>query len=102
MTQFVGRQLSRGCDAQLGVRFDENIPGGISLGGRCADGYGMFCNAADLVLEAEPVAGAERPDEVQANVAQLFAAVEELASEQPLVVFIKVRLRPFTSSHMKG
>ena len=51
----------------------------------------MFCSAVDLVLEPEPAGGLERPDEVRANVTQLFASIQELAAEQPLVVFIKVR-----------
>ena len=76
---------------QLGVRFEERIPGGISLGGRCEEGHGMFCAAADLEPESAAAAAAEeRPDQLQANTAQLFAAVQELAAEQPLLVFIKV------------
>ena len=69
------------------MRFHEAFPDGVDLGDRCEEGHGMFCNAADL----EPEGTAGSGNEVQANIDQLFDAVEQVAAEQPLLVFIKVR-----------
>ncbi len=37
----------------VGVRFDDSVPGGVSFGGICEEGYGYFCQASSLRAEAD-------------------------------------------------
>lgn len=83
---------------QVGVRFDHSVSGGINLGGLCPEGFGFFCNTAQLVLESSSERGA---DGESAAIGALFDFILAAAEAGPLVVFFKVCCFPPSHSNIR-
>ncbi|CAM0873142.1 unnamed protein product [Alopecurus aequalis] len=70
--------------SKVGVRFDEQIPGGIDLGGNCEVDHGLFCSVDSLCLDSP---GWENRSK------HPFDVIIEFLSEEiqlgPIVLFLK-------------
>ncbi len=74
---------------QVGVRFDEAIPGGTDLGGSCAPGHGAYCVSAELAREQEEESAVD--GELLARLQALREVISRTAAAGPLIVLYKVR-----------
>jgi hypothetical protein len=70
--------------SKVGVRFDEQIPGGIDLGGNCEVDHGLFCSVDSLCLDAP---GWEIRSKHPFDVIIQF--ISEEIEHGPLVLFLK-------------
>lgn len=70
--------------SKIGVRFDKPLTDGVDLGGLCEMGYGFFCNANELRLEAT---GSEDLDRLL--IITLFEAVSSESRNSPFILFMK-------------
>uniref|UniRef100_A0A0D9VTX1 AAA+ ATPase domain-containing protein n=1 Tax=Leersia perrieri TaxID=77586 RepID=A0A0D9VTX1_9ORYZ len=70
--------------SKVGVRFDEQIPGGIDLGGNCEVDHGLFCSVDSICLDAPGW-------EIRSK--HPFDVITEFISEEiehgPLILFLK-------------
>ncbi|TVU37294.1 hypothetical protein EJB05_10600 [Eragrostis curvula] len=70
--------------SKVGVRFDNQIPGGIDLGGNCELDHGFFCSVDSLCLDGPGWENrAKHPFDV------VFEFVSEEIEHEPLVLFLK-------------
>uniref|UniRef100_A0A0E0GM96 AAA+ ATPase domain-containing protein n=1 Tax=Oryza nivara TaxID=4536 RepID=A0A0E0GM96_ORYNI len=70
--------------SKVGVRFDEQIPGGIDLGGNCEVDHGLFCSVDSLCLDTP---GWEIRSKHPFDVIIQF--ISEEIEHGPLVLFLK-------------
>ncbi|XP_061969080.1 uncharacterized protein LOC133692275 isoform X5 [Populus nigra] len=69
---------------KIGVRFDQSIPEGNDLGGRCEEDHGFFCTANSLRLDSS---GGEDVDRLAIN--ELFEVALNESKNAPLILFLK-------------
>ncbi|VAH90973.1 unnamed protein product [Triticum turgidum subsp. durum] len=70
--------------SKVGVRFDEQIPGGIDLGGSCEVNHGLFCSVDSLCLDSP---GWENRSKHPFDVIIQF--ISEEIQHGPMVLFLK-------------
>ncbi|KAM3228596.1 hypothetical protein ACQJBY_059930 [Aegilops geniculata] len=70
--------------SKVGVRFDEQIPGGIDLGGSCEVDHGLFCSVDSLCLDSP---GWENRSKHPFDVIIQF--ISEEIQHGPMVLFLK-------------
>ncbi|EPS62683.1 hypothetical protein M569_12104 [Genlisea aurea] len=70
--------------SKIGVRFDKLMQDGVDFGGLCDTGYGFFCNASELRVDAS---GVENLDKLLIN--NMFQAVFDVSRESPIILFMK-------------
>uniref|UniRef100_A0ACD5XKI8 Uncharacterized protein n=1 Tax=Avena sativa TaxID=4498 RepID=A0ACD5XKI8_AVESA len=70
--------------SKVGVRFDEQIPGGIDLGGNCEVDHGLFCSVDSLCLDSP---GWENRSQHPFDVIIQFLSEE--IQHGPIILFLK-------------
>ncbi|GJN33390.1 hypothetical protein PR202_gb21987 [Eleusine coracana subsp. coracana] len=70
--------------SKVGVRFDNQIPGGIDLGGNCELDHGFFCSVDSLCLD-----GPGWEDRAKHPFDVVFEFASEESQHEPLVLFLK-------------
>ncbi|KNA08786.1 hypothetical protein SOVF_159610 isoform B [Spinacia oleracea] len=70
--------------SKIGVRFDESVPEGNDLGGRCETDHGFFC-AADLICLEN--SGGDDADRLVVN--EIFEVAKDECKDGPVILFLK-------------
>ncbi|KAM0919700.1 hypothetical protein ACQ4PT_008007 [Festuca glaucescens] len=70
--------------SKVGVRFDEQIPGGLDLGGNCEVDHGLFCSVDSLCLDSP---GWENRSKHPFDVINQFLSEE--IQHGPIILFLK-------------
>ncbi|XP_010473425.1 PREDICTED: uncharacterized protein LOC104752866 [Camelina sativa] len=70
--------------AKVGVRFENPVPDGVTLGDLCEMGHGYFCSATNLQFESS---GSEDLDELLVD--KLFEVVHDESGTCPVILFLK-------------
>lgn len=70
--------------SKIGVRFDESVPEGNNLGGRCETDHGFFCAADLLCLENS---GGDDSDRLAVN--EIFEVAKDECKDGPVILFLK-------------